>query len=156
MKRGFTLIELLVVVLIIGILAAIALPQYTTAVEKSRAAEAISLMGSLRYAGERYRLQMGYFPSSLDVLDITVPASTKNFTISAAASAAGDQSANYVIKAVRTGGSVDYVLGTLVTPAGVATRSCGSEFSAAGDMTAPSGEALKICNAITSGSNDNF
>ncbi len=54
--KAFTLIELLVVVLIIGILSAIALPQYSQAVEKSRAAEALSNIGSFKRAVEIWKL----------------------------------------------------------------------------------------------------
>ena len=65
MKKGFTLIELLVVVLIIGILSAIALPQYTRAVEKSRVAEALQMVSALQRAVDLYVLENGYPESTI-------------------------------------------------------------------------------------------
>ena len=74
---GFTLIELLVVVLIIGILAAVAVPQYQKAVEKSKTAQAITLLKSIAEATKIYEEQTGQWPSSFDALDVLIPAEFK-------------------------------------------------------------------------------
>ena len=71
--KGFTLIELLVVVLIIGILSAVALPQYTKAVEKSRAAEAMVILNSIANANKVYQMANGAYADHIDDLDIEIP-----------------------------------------------------------------------------------
>ena len=79
MGAGFTLIELLVVVLIIGILSAVALPQYTRAVEKSRVAEAKTVLKEIAQAQDAYMLASpdGRPTDDFSQLDITVPNSGK-------------------------------------------------------------------------------
>lgn len=72
-RQGFTLIELLVVVLIIGILASVALPQYFKTVEKSRASEGISALSSIAAAQEREYMRNGTgYTNTLGNLDVEV------------------------------------------------------------------------------------
>ena len=123
-KKAFTLIELLVVVLIIGILAAIALPKYELAVEKSRLAEALTMASSLQKAIDVYVLENGYPASGtiyflgdnvngslaidLSNLDCSeVSCKSKNFSYSAACFSSG----YCFISMNRLGGNIDYTFG---------------------------------------------
>ena len=86
-SAGFTLIELLVVVLIIGILAAVAVPQYQLAVDKSKFASNMPLLDATRTAQEAYYLANGQYATEFDQLDMQIP---KSFTIKLPDSMGGD------------------------------------------------------------------
>ena len=72
-SKAFTLIELLVVVLIIGILAAVAVPQYQKAVERSHAAQALSLLNTAYEHAVVYYMANGSYPNSFEEMGMEVP-----------------------------------------------------------------------------------
>ena len=72
-NKAFTLIELLVVVLIVGVLAAVAVPRYQVAVEKARYTQLLTFAHDLQQAQEVYYLANGKYTNDLDKLDIKLP-----------------------------------------------------------------------------------
>ena len=72
-RLGFTLVELAVVVVIIGVLAAFGVPRLFKAVERSKAAESLTYLQSVRMAQERNHARMGTYASVVTELDVTMP-----------------------------------------------------------------------------------
>lgn len=72
--RGFTLIELMIVVIVIGILAAVAIPMYQVVPDRSRATEAVAGLDSIRSAMRVYYAEHGTYehPSFVDGAQVTV------------------------------------------------------------------------------------
>lgn len=62
-KMGFTMIELMVVVIIVGVLAAIAIPIYADYIKKSRVSEATARMGDILTASKAYAQEFGTWPA---------------------------------------------------------------------------------------------
>ena len=80
-NKGFTLIEMLVVVLIIGILAAIALPQYQHTVDKARYAALMDITRAIADANERFYLVNDRYSTNFNQLDVDISANSVSGSI---------------------------------------------------------------------------
>jgi len=119
-KNGFTLIELLVVVLIIGILAAAAVPQYQKAVWKSRAAQLFTLARSLGTAQEAFSLANGSYPTQFSELDLDFNALSSSGTDPCALAVSSDDAKRFGkdFEAVLNNSAGNFMLSSVVFTSG--------------------------------------
>ncbi|MGD1928828.1 MAG: type IV pilin-like G/H family protein [Leptolyngbyaceae cyanobacterium] len=88
-EGGFTLIELLVVIIIIGILAAIALPSFLNQANRARETEASQAIGALNRGQQAYYLEAVDFAPNISNLDVGVEQDTDNFAYTNGVGTAG-------------------------------------------------------------------
>lgn len=112
---GFTLVELAVVVVIIGVLAAFAVPRFLSSVERSKAAEAFNFLATIHSAQERYAARQGTYADTVDKLDTKMEAPFY-FTVGTVEvpSSASSLEDGWEITMTRSGSSAGYGAYTVV------------------------------------------
>lgn len=106
--RGFTLIEIMIVVAVLGILAAVALPQYSQHMRKSRRADAVALMAQVAQAQERWRANNSPYANDFgrDILNLRSNAASGVTTLSEtyyAITVLNNTATAYTVRAVAQG-----------------------------------------------------
>jgi type IV pilus assembly protein PilA len=80
-NEGFTLIELLVVIIIVGVLAAIALPSFLNQIGKARGSEAKSSLGTINRSQQAYRLENNTFATNITSLDAKISGNFYTYSV---------------------------------------------------------------------------
>jgi type IV pilus assembly protein PilA len=107
-NEGFTLIELAVVVIIIGVLAAFAVPRFRNAVERSKAGESFNYLATTRAAQERYHARMGTYSDDMSKLDIKLSTPTYFSIGTIEAGKSGSLEDSWKLTLTRSGASAGY------------------------------------------------
>lgn len=107
-RSGFTLVELAVVIIIIGILAAFAVPRFLDSVERSKAGEAFNYLSAVRSAQERFQVRQGTYSDDVTKLDIQMQ-EPKYFAVGTfAAGSTGSLEDSWTLTLTRTGAAGGY------------------------------------------------